>query len=104
MPFRGCNRAHLVRPELAVDICHIKSREQSVYGVCCTLQRPAFLPDLDPFSATCTYLPLPRVETLAATIRDCIKSDQDIYVIQPAQMFRFWPNTDDETRFKQIQT
>ena len=42
------------------------------------------------------------MEALSQTIRQRIKTDQDIYVIKPADLIRLWPNLEDTERYKQV--
>jgi hypothetical protein len=41
-------------------------------------------------------------ETLAAAIRERIKTDQDIYVIRPPDLCRLWPKLEESGIIRQV--
>jgi hypothetical protein len=42
------------------------------------------------------------MDSLTRAIGSRIKTDQDIYVIKPQELFRLWPDMDDDERFKRV--
>jgi intergrase/recombinase len=42
------------------------------------------------------------MEALARAIEERIKTDQDIYVIKPEELFRVWADVDDDERYKKV--